>query len=146
MAFTGRRRDHSAEAVCAYGLRPKSSDSRSDSAISLLDFESDSGRNHNLSLLASQITSVEVLGSPFDPSSFVTWDTARSHGLFLGRRELTLLPWQPHKNESRELEPIPAQRSMSARVAASFIATATASRSSSKRLARRRVSWLRTCG
>lgn len=42
------------------------------------DFESDSGSNHTLSLLAAQITSVELLDSTFDPSSFVTWDTARS--------------------------------------------------------------------
>jgi hypothetical protein len=37
------------------------------------DLESDSGVNHTLSLLASQITSVEVLDSSFEPSSFVTW-------------------------------------------------------------------------
>jgi hypothetical protein len=37
------------------------------------DFESDSGRTHTLSLLASQITSVEVLDSSFDPASFVSW-------------------------------------------------------------------------
>jgi hypothetical protein len=42
------------------------------------DFESDSGRNHNLSLLASQITEVEILDSHFDPAAFVTWSTARS--------------------------------------------------------------------
>ncbi|WGX94378.1 hypothetical protein [Nocardioides sp. L-11A] len=42
------------------------------------DFESDSGRNHTLSLLAAQIMSVEVLESMFDPSSFVTWDTNQS--------------------------------------------------------------------
>jgi hypothetical protein len=42
------------------------------------DFESDSGTSHTLSLLASQITSVEVLDSTIDPSSFVTWDTKRS--------------------------------------------------------------------
>lgn len=41
------------------------------------DFESDSGASHTLSLLASQITVVEVLDSTFDPS-FVTWDTDRS--------------------------------------------------------------------
>lgn len=38
------------------------------------DFESDSGSTHTLSLPASQITSVEVLGSSFDPSSFVSWN------------------------------------------------------------------------
>lgn len=38
------------------------------------DFESDSGANHTLSLLASQITSVEVLDTSFDPASFVSWD------------------------------------------------------------------------
>jgi len=37
------------------------------------DLESDSGVSHTLSLLASQITSVEVLNSSFDPASFVTW-------------------------------------------------------------------------
>jgi hypothetical protein len=42
------------------------------------DFESDSGRSHNLSLMAAQITSVEVLDTTFDPSSFVTWDTRSS--------------------------------------------------------------------
>lgn len=42
------------------------------------DFESDSGASHNLSLLASQITHVEVLASTFDPADFVTWDTNRS--------------------------------------------------------------------
>jgi hypothetical protein len=38
------------------------------------DFESDSGSNHTLSLLASQIRSVQVLDSIFDPSAFVRWD------------------------------------------------------------------------
>jgi hypothetical protein len=38
------------------------------------DLESDSGVNHTLSLMATQITSVEVLRSSFDPSSFVSWD------------------------------------------------------------------------
>lgn len=42
------------------------------------DFESDSGSNHTLSLLASQITRVEVLNTAFSPSAFVTWDTNRS--------------------------------------------------------------------
>ncbi|MCK2035681.1 hypothetical protein KZC51_05985 [Microbacterium sp. SSW1-49] len=37
------------------------------------DFESDSPRNHVLSLPASQILSVRVLNSTFDPSAFVTW-------------------------------------------------------------------------
>lgn len=39
------------------------------------DFESDSGRNHTLSLLATQIQSVTVIKSTFDPASFVTWPT-----------------------------------------------------------------------
>ncbi|APZ33064.1 hypothetical protein BOH66_01185 [Microbacterium aurum] len=39
------------------------------------DFESDSAANHVLSLPASQIESVEVLDTSFDPSSFVTWPT-----------------------------------------------------------------------
>ena len=39
------------------------------------DFESDSGTNHNLSLTAEQISSVEVLDSTFDPATFVTWET-----------------------------------------------------------------------
>ncbi len=38
------------------------------------DFESDSGKNHVLSLPDQQIVSVDVLGSTFDPSSFVTWE------------------------------------------------------------------------
>lgn len=42
------------------------------------DFESDSGPSHNLSLLASQITRVEVLTSTFDPTTFVNWDTQKS--------------------------------------------------------------------
>lgn len=42
------------------------------------DFESDSGRNHVLSLLPSQIVSVEIVESTFDPSSFVTWDLTKS--------------------------------------------------------------------
>ncbi|GAB3067703.1 hypothetical protein [Nocardioides zeae] len=42
------------------------------------DFESDSGWNHPLSLLSSQIERVEVLESTFDPAMFVTWDTRRS--------------------------------------------------------------------
>lgn len=39
------------------------------------DLESDSGVNHTLSLLGSQITRVEVLDSSFDPSSFISWNT-----------------------------------------------------------------------
>jgi len=42
------------------------------------DFESDGPRNHVLSLLESQIVSVEILDSTFDPSSFVTWSPAKS--------------------------------------------------------------------
>lgn len=37
------------------------------------DFESDSGRNHVLSLPAAQILSVEILPTSFDPATFVTW-------------------------------------------------------------------------
>lgn len=36
------------------------------------DYESDT-RNHTLSLLPSQIKSIEVLGETFDPADFVTW-------------------------------------------------------------------------
>ncbi len=39
------------------------------------DFESDSGKNHNLSLTAEQISSVEVLETSFDPADFVSWTT-----------------------------------------------------------------------
>lgn len=39
------------------------------------DFDSDSGASHTLSLPATQIMSVEVLESNFDPSSFVSWKT-----------------------------------------------------------------------
>lgn len=42
------------------------------------DLESDSGKNHTVPLLASKITSVEVLDSTFDPAEFVTWDLERS--------------------------------------------------------------------
>lgn len=42
------------------------------------DFESDSGKNHTLSLRADQIVSVEVLDSTFDPSDFATWDVGAS--------------------------------------------------------------------
>ncbi len=37
------------------------------------DFESDSGRNHNLSLRADQIVEVEILDTRFDPAAFVSW-------------------------------------------------------------------------
>lgn len=37
------------------------------------DFESDSERNHVLSLRADVITSVDVLETQFVPSEFVTW-------------------------------------------------------------------------
>lgn len=37
------------------------------------DLESDSEKNHTLSLRADQISSVEVLDSIFDPHDFVTW-------------------------------------------------------------------------
>ena len=37
------------------------------------DFESDSPKNHVLSLPDAQIVSVEVLPSAFDPAEFVTW-------------------------------------------------------------------------
>lgn len=37
------------------------------------DWESDSPRTHTLSLLATQIESVEILDTLFEPSSFVTW-------------------------------------------------------------------------
>lgn len=40
------------------------------------DFESDSARPHVLSLVASQIISVEVIESLFEPSSFVEWRTS----------------------------------------------------------------------
>ena len=40
----------------------------------LWDFESDSGRNHTLSLPTKQIKSVRILDSRFDPSDFVTWE------------------------------------------------------------------------
>lgn len=39
------------------------------------DFESDSGQNHTLGLLAGRIVSVEILDSTFNPADFVTWDT-----------------------------------------------------------------------
>ncbi|OUE29490.1 hypothetical protein BFL35_14880 [Clavibacter michiganensis] len=42
------------------------------------DWESDSPRTHTLSLLASQIVSVQVLDSAFDPVSFVSWSTGWS--------------------------------------------------------------------
>lgn len=42
------------------------------------DFESDSGKNHVLSLLASQIEAVVVVDSQFKPDDFVAWDTRTS--------------------------------------------------------------------
>ena len=39
------------------------------------DLESDSGKSHNLSLAAAQISSVVILETSFDPASFVTWTT-----------------------------------------------------------------------
>ncbi len=39
------------------------------------DFESDSGRNHVLSLPAAQIVDIEILDSSFEPATFVTWPT-----------------------------------------------------------------------
>lgn len=36
------------------------------------DYESDT-KNHTLSLLPSQIESIEMLGENFDPADFVTW-------------------------------------------------------------------------
>jgi len=41
------------------------------------DYDSDSG-SHVLSLLPSQIASIEVLAESFDPVEFVTWSTATS--------------------------------------------------------------------
>lgn len=38
----------------------------------LWDYESDTN-NHTLSLLPSQIESIEILGDLFDPSDFITW-------------------------------------------------------------------------
>ena len=37
------------------------------------DLESDSGRNHTLSLRADQITTVRILDSTFEPTDFVKW-------------------------------------------------------------------------
>ena len=37
------------------------------------DFESDSGRNHNISLRDDQIVDVEILDTSFEPAAFVTW-------------------------------------------------------------------------
>lgn len=37
------------------------------------DFESDSGKNHVLTLPDEQIISVEILPSSFDPAEFVSW-------------------------------------------------------------------------
>jgi hypothetical protein len=37
------------------------------------DLESDSGKNHPLSLTSAQILTVDVLDSTFDPGEFVTW-------------------------------------------------------------------------
>jgi hypothetical protein len=54
-----------------YGPRRRASDQTP--CYHFWDSDSDSGVAHVLSLPASQITSVEVLDSSFDPSSFVTW-------------------------------------------------------------------------
>lgn len=42
------------------------------------DFESDSPRNHVLSLPASQIEDIEVLSTHFEPSDFVSWNVSAS--------------------------------------------------------------------
>lgn len=42
----------------------------------LWDFDSDSA-SHTLSLLPGQVVSVEATPEPFDPASFVTWDTKK---------------------------------------------------------------------
>lgn len=39
------------------------------------DLESPSGKNHNLSLRADQISDVTILDTIFDPDAFVTWTT-----------------------------------------------------------------------
>ncbi len=51
----------------------------------LWDYESDEG-SHVLSLLPSQVQSIEVLDEHFDPAEFVTWPTA----WFVSR------DWGPH--------------------------------------------------
>jgi hypothetical protein len=38
-----------------------------------MDFDSDSGKSHTLSLLPEKISGFEVLETHFDPASFVTW-------------------------------------------------------------------------
>lgn len=48
------------------------------------DGDSDSGTPHPLTLLASQITRVEIVDTQFDPATFVTWDLAKS-------------PWHVHR-------------------------------------------------
>jgi len=39
------------------------------------DLESDSGKNHTLSLRADQISEVMILDTTFDPANFVSWKT-----------------------------------------------------------------------
>ncbi|PVU82044.1 hypothetical protein DDP54_02370 [Cellulomonas sp. WB94] len=40
------------------------------------DFESDSGRNHVLSLRDDQIVDINILDTSFEPATFVTWSTS----------------------------------------------------------------------
>lgn len=42
------------------------------------DFESDSPRNHVLSLLPEQIEDITVLPTRFEPSDFISWDVSTS--------------------------------------------------------------------
>lgn len=41
------------------------------------DFDSDTA-SHTLSLLPTQVLSIEVTAEPFDPAGFVSWDTKKS--------------------------------------------------------------------
>lgn len=59
--------------ICApmdYGPSRRAADKND--RFHLWDYESDT-KNHTLSLLPSQIESIEVLGETFDPADFVTW-------------------------------------------------------------------------
>lgn len=60
--------------ICApmdYGPSRRAVANKSD-RFHFWDYESDA-KNHTLSLLPSQIESIEVLGENFDPTDFVTW-------------------------------------------------------------------------
>lgn len=73
LTFFSKEDGHELVRTCApmdYGPSRRTHD-KSD-RYHLWDYDSDQAR-HTLSLLANQITSIELLGEHFDPAEFVTW-------------------------------------------------------------------------